>query len=219
MRTFPALLASLALLSFLSAAASPALPGPDEPKEREEAAAELFGRMEREAVEVRTISSDFIQEKHLAMFQKVVSSKGRFLFQKPDRLRWESTEPVASGFVLNGTRGRRWHQRTGRDERFDIGSEPVMKIVSEQILAWAKPDFARLRREYRIRILSEEPLTLRLDPLSAPGAGAPDHLRISFGPDRRFVRSVEIHEKDGDSTRILFVDTVVNRPIAPSLFE
>jgi outer membrane lipoprotein-sorting protein len=209
MRTFLAILAFLSGAAFLSAA-SPAFPAPGDPKPPD-ASAELFGRMEREAADVKTISSDFIQEKHLAMFRKVVTSRGRFLYQKPDRLRWESTEPVASGFVLNGTRGRRWHQRTGREERFDIGSEPVMKIVSEQILAWAKPDFARLQREYRIRV--------RLDPLSAPAAGAPDHLRISFSPDGKFVQTVEIHEKDGDSTRIRFVDTVVNRPIAPSLFE
>jgi len=208
----------LAILAFLSAFASPAFPEPGAPQPPDAAAA-LFSRMERAAGEVKTISSDFVQEKRLAIFEKVISSRGLFRFQKPDRLRWESTEPVASGFVLNGNKGRRWHQRTGKVEHFDIRREPVMKIVSDQILAWAKPDFAFLRREYRIRVLAEHPLSLRLDPLSPPAAGMPDHLRITFSPDDRYVRTVEIHEKDGDSTVIRFIGTIVNQPIDPDQFQ
>lgn len=211
MRAWPAILVLLSVL------ASPAHPGPAEPPPPDATDA-LFARMEREAAGVSTISSDFVQEKHLAMFRRVVSSKGRFHFQKPDRLRWETTEPVASGFVLTGNTGRRWHQRTGKEEHFDIRRDPVMKIVSDQILAWAKPDIAWLRKEYRIRVLAEQPLSLRLDPL-VPGAGAPDHIRIGFDADGKVVRTVEIHDKDGDSTVIRFVDTVVNRPIAPDLFR
>jgi outer membrane lipoprotein-sorting protein len=208
----------LAILALLSAFASPAFPAPREPPPQDATDA-MFARLEQAAAEVRTISSGFVQEKRLAMFKTVVSSKGRFYFQKPDRLRWETTEPVASGFVLNGNKGRRWHQRTGRDEPFDIRREPIMKIVSDQILAWAKPDIARLRKEYRIRVLAEDPLSLRLDPISAAAAGTPDHLRITISPDGRYVRTVEIREKDGDSTVIRFIDTVVNRPIAPERFE
>jgi outer membrane lipoprotein-sorting protein len=184
-----------------------------------EATDALFARMERVAAGVTTISSGFIQEKHLAVFRSVVSSKGRFYFQKPGLLRWETTEPVASGFVLNGYTGRRWHQRTGKEETFDIRRDPVMKIVAEQILAWAKPDFPWLRKEYRVRVLSEEPLSLRLDPRNGQAVGAPDHLRIVLDAEGKHVRTVEIREKDGDSTQIRFVDTLLNRPIPPSLFE
>jgi outer membrane lipoprotein-sorting protein len=183
-----------------------------------EASDALFARMERAAAEVRTISSGFLQEKRLAVFRSVVSSRGRFHFQKPLLLRWETTEPFASGFVLNGDSGRRWHERTGKEERFDVRRDPVMKAVTEQILAWAKPDFSWLRKEYRIQVLSEAPPAFRLSP-RADSAEAPDHVRITLSADGRHVRVVEIREKDGDSTVIRFVDTVLNRPIPPSLFE
>jgi len=214
MRGLPA----VAVLAVLSLLCAPAFPASAEPQGRD-VPESLYARMERAAAGVSTISSDFVMEKHLAMFRKAVTSKGRFLFRKPDLLRWETTEPVASGFVLNGNEGRRWHERTGGEERFDVRRDPVMRIVSEQILAWAKPDFAWLRKEYRIRLLSEDPLSLRLDPLSPSGAGMPDHLRITLSADERTVRTVEIHDKDGDFTVIRFVGTVLNRPIPPSLFE
>jgi len=180
--------------------------------------AALFSSLERSAGGVTTLSSDFVQEKHLSMFKTVVSSKGRFYFARPDRLRWELTAPVASGFVLNGEKGRRWHQRTGRTESFQIGQEPVMKLVSDQLFAWARADFGWLRREYRITVQGEAPALLRLEPRSAATAGFLSHLLIGFSADGRYVKSVEVHEKDGDFTRIRFVNTAVDKPLKADLF-
>ena len=180
--------------------------------------AALFSSLERTAGSVNTLSSDFVQEKHLSMFKTVMTSKGRFYFGKPDRLRWELTAPVASGFVLKGEKGRRWHERTGRSESFQISQEPVMKIVSDQLFAWARADFAWLKREYRITVLSEAPALLRLEPRSAATAGFLHHLLISFSADGRYVKSVELHEKDGDFTRIKFINTAVNKPLQADLF-
>ncbi len=180
--------------------------------------ATLFSSLEQTAGTVKTISSDFVQEKHLSMFKTVLTSRGRFYFSKPDLLRWELTAPVASGFVLKGDKGRRWHERTGRTENFQISQEPIMKLVSEQLFAWAKADFAWLRKEYRITVLNESPAALRLEPRSAVTAGFLHHLLINFSTDGRHVRSVELHEKDGDFTRIKFVNTVVNKTLQADLF-
>ena len=180
--------------------------------------AAIFTSLERTAGAVRTLSSDFVQEKHLSMFKTVLISKGRFYFSKPDLLRWELTSPVASGFVLKGDKGRRWHERTGRTENFQISQEPVMKLVSEQLFAWAKADFQWLNKEYRISVLSESPVALRLEPRSAATAGFLHHLLINFSVDGRYVRGVELHENDGDYTRIKFVNAAVNKPLKADLF-
>lgn len=179
---------------------------------------ELFASLEKTATGVRTLSADFVQEKHLSMFKTVLTSKGRFNFSKPDLLRWELTAPVASGFVLKGDKGKRWHERTGRTETFQISQEPIMKLVSEQLFAWARADFSWLKKEYRITVLDESPVTLRLEPRSAATASFLRHLLISFSADRRYVRSVELHEKDGDFTRIKFSNTAVNKPLPADIF-
>jgi outer membrane lipoprotein-sorting protein len=180
--------------------------------------AAVFASLQRSAGSVSTLSSDFVQEKHLSMFKTVVTSKGRFYFGKPDRLRWELTSPVASGFVIKGDKGRRWHERTGRTESFSINQEPVMKLVSDQLFAWARADFRWLSREYRITVLSESPASLRLEPKSAAAAGFLQYLLINFSADGRYVKSVEVHEKDGDFTRIRFANTAVNKPLQADLF-
>ena len=180
--------------------------------------AALFATLERTAGSVQTLASDFVQEKYLGMFKTVLSSKGRFYFRRPDALRWELTAPVASGFVLKGEHGRRWHERTGRTESFQISQEPIMKLVSDQLFAWARADFSWLEQEYRISVLSEAPVALRLEPRSAAVAGFLRYLLINFSADGRYVRSVELHELDGDYTRINFVNTAVNKPLPADLF-
>lgn len=176
----------------------------------------ILARLEKVAAGVNTLSSDFVQEKHLAMFEEVLTSKGRFVFAKPDRLRWELLEPVSSGFVLVGNQGRRWSDRSGRSEPFDLAREPVMKLVAEQLLSWARADFARLRKEYRLSLVSEKPVVLRLDPLAK--GGVLSHLLIGFAAAETHVEKVEIHDRDGDFTRIRFLAATVNAPVAKELF-
>lgn len=178
---------------------------------------ELLERLQQLSAGIVTLASDFTQEKYLAVFQEAMVSHGRFYYRKPDALRWELTRPVATGFVLQGERGRRWHERTGRSESFDINREPVMKIVAQQLLAWTRADFDRLRKEYRITVVAEQPVVLQLDPLF-DSAGFLDYLLIAFVPDGRHVQSVEVHEKDGDYTRIRFDNAIINQPLAEELF-
>lgn len=93
-----------------------------------------------------------------------------------------------------------------------------MKLVSEQLFAWARSDFAWLKKEYRISVLQESPVSLRLEPRSAATAGFLHHLVIGFSADGRYLNRVELHEKDGDFTRIRFSNTVVNRQLPADLF-
>ena len=93
-----------------------------------------------------------------------------------------------------------------------------MKLVSDQLFAWARADFSWLEQEYRISVLSEAPVALRLEPRSAAVAGFLHYLLINFSADGRYVRSVELHELDGDYTRINFVNTAVNKPLPADLF-
>lgn len=178
----------------------------------------VLSRLEKVASAVKTLSGDFVQEKHLSVFREVMVSKGRFFFQKPDRLRWELLTPVKSGFVITGAKGKRWNELTGRSEAFSAEKDPVMKIVAEQLFAWAGANFALVEKQYRVTVLEEKPVSLRLEPASPEMANYLEYLKIDFSPDDRHVQRVEVHEKGGDFTRIQFAHSVVNGPLAADLF-
>lgn len=178
----------------------------------------ILAELEQSAAGIESLASDFVQEKHLEMFKETLVSHGRLYFAKPDKLRWELLEPVASGFILNGDRGSRWHERAGAAAPFDIAREPGMKLIAEQLLAWARVDIVWLVQRYRMTLLSEQPVTLKLVPLQAGAEQFVDYLQISFDAEGHHVARVEVHEPGGDSTRITFSATELNQPLAPALF-
>ena len=132
---------------------------------------EVFLRLKTAAAETRNLSSDFVQEKHLAIFAEILYSKGHFFYQQPDHLRWELLTPVASGFVLRGRQGERWNSLSQEVGSFRIDSDPLMGVIAQQLLAWARVDIDWLQNRYRIELLAEQPVRLQLFPLDRGEAG------------------------------------------------
>jgi outer membrane lipoprotein-sorting protein len=54
------------------------------------------------AATVQSISSDFTQEKEMKILEEKIRSKGRFLFKKESKLRWEYTSPFSYTILING---------------------------------------------------------------------------------------------------------------------
>lgn len=178
----------------------------------------IFSRIERATSSVKTIACDFLEEKHMAMLEEVLFSKGRFYFEKPDRLRWELIEPGHAGFAVQGNWAKRWHGQKGAPSVFEIHEAPGIKAFTEQVFAWTRADFVWLEQGYNIRVVQENPVTLNLFPRSASEKDYLDHLRIVFAADLSHVNTVEIHEVDGDFTRIRFMNIVLNGPRRKDLF-
>ncbi|EAT15888.1 outer membrane lipoprotein carrier protein LolA [Desulfuromonas acetoxidans] len=179
---------------------------------------EMADEIRHSAAEVQTLSSQFVQEKFLSMFAETLTSNGRFYYQRPDQLRWELTEPVGSGFVLNGDHGERWHERVDGSEPFRLEDDPAMSLIAEQLFAWARADLRWLQEHYQIELIGVEPICLRLTPPEGQGRAFLDHLLIQFSDSAAYVTEVEIHEHDGDYTRIRFSHTDVNAPLTGTLF-
>ena len=170
--------------------------------------APLLAELKLAAAKTETLSSRFVQEKQLAIFAEKLLSQGRFVYRKPDRLRWELLNPVDSGFVLNGNSGKRWNSLSQEQESFSVASDPIMGMIAQQLLAWARVDLDWLQNRYRMELQTSAPVRLRLYPLDAGEAGFIDHLEILFADDHRHVAEVLMVEQEGDSTLLRFTDEI-----------
>lgn len=177
----------------------------------------VLERLSRAAAGVKSLESDFIQEKDLAMFATSIRSRGHLAFMRERRLRWELLEPTASGFVLNGEQGRRWHALQEEDEPFNINDAPLMAAISKQLLAWFRADFDWLQQQFRIELLEAAPARLRLRPLDE--GGPLKEIEIRFAADDRSITRVVLTEPDGDRTRMMFEQTRINPTLDPTLFR
>jgi outer membrane lipoprotein-sorting protein len=177
---------------------------------------EVLARLARNAAGIETLQGRVLQEKRLEMFKDTVTSRGRFAYHRPDRLRWELTDPVVTGFVLTGPTGRRWHGLTGKTEAFRLESDPMMRVVAVQILASVRADFSPLLKEYRISVASESPVALVLEPLT-PNPFV-ERVTVTFSKKTEYVESVTVREQGGDQTTFSFTDVEVNRPLPDGTF-
>jgi outer membrane lipoprotein-sorting protein len=181
--------------------------------------AQVLERVQSAAAGTRSLSSEFVQEKHLAIFSESLLSRGRFFYRQPDHLRWELLTPVVSGFVLRGQQGERWNSLSQDTSSFLIDRDPIMGIIAQQLLAWAKVDIVWLKNHYRIQLLSKQPVRLQLFPLDQGEAGFVEQLQILFATDSSHVERVEMHEAGGDKTLLHFTDIQINRPLPADAFQ
>lgn len=177
----------------------------------------VLQKLRAQATAVESISSEFSQENQLSVFEETIISKGRFLFRKPDKLRWEYLSPITEGFALQGNQGVRWTETTRTS--FSLRSDPLMNVVARQLLAWATFDLAWLSAEYDITMEADSPVLLKLVPKGSDTAHVLKHLLIEFSSSANTVQRVELHDQSGDLTRILFKNPQVNTPLDDGMFR
>jgi outer membrane lipoprotein-sorting protein len=210
----------LFLVFFLLICCAPSDPAAEiKPEQKaKENKSKIFTLIAAGASAVQTLSSDFSQEKHLSMLKEPLISIGKFAYEKPDRLYWEIVKPSPMGFVVQGDKAKRWSGDPRVTETLEIDQDPMIRAIVEQVFAWTRADFTRLEKRYRITVREESPYLLTLIPLSFQEKKFLVYITIAFSEDWTHVRSVELHEKDGDFTRIRFLNTLLNSSLPQDLF-
>ena len=143
------------------------------------------------------------------------SSTSFSITNSPDRV----DIATGDGFVLDGGSGARWTGESDARQTFSLRDDPAMRLVARQLLAWTTFDLPWLLREYEMKLESRTPTVLSLTPRQSGTAAVLESLIIEFSPESDTVRRLELHEPDGDFTRIIFANTTVNGPVDPALFR
>lgn len=175
----------------------------------------FLARIQHNSDQVRRFSTTFVQEKHLALFSAPVIFHGKLTVVRPDRLRWEFTDPVPSVLVFRGDAGLRCSDQAP-PEKFSLGTDPVMRAVAEQLWLWLGGDYAKLQELYLLE--QKGAATLRISPKQKSIAEYIAAVTISFDSELRQPESVAIEEPGGDYTLIIFQSYQINGEIGERLF-
>ncbi len=165
--------------------------------------------------QVHSFSSEFVQERRLALFSEPVIFHGSLNVVRPDRLRWEFTSPIPSVLIFNGDQGMRCNDKAAPVD-FNLGSDPVMRTVAEQLWLWLGGDYSRLEDHY---LLEKEGTSLRITPKDEAVGEYIGAVTIAFNSISKQPEKVEIVEPEGDSTLISFHSYVLNGDTPDALFN
>lgn len=164
---------------------------------------------------VGSLRCNFIQTKTLSLFNNPIVFEGELAIIRPDKLRWEFTSPVPSVLIFNGDNGIRCTDRNEKDT-FSLQSDPLMRVVSEQLWTWLDGNYSQLEKNYHVTLA--EPYTLSITPLDRSAGEIIQSVTIVFGAEDKQPQIVTIEESGGDKTVIEFADYKLNPSFTPLTF-
>jgi outer membrane lipoprotein-sorting protein len=101
--------------------------------------------LQRSTAALQSIQSDFSQTKHLSLLSDKINSKGKFYYQKEDRVRIEYTTPFQYLVVMNG--GQVMVKDEQKTSRINTRNSKTMQSVNRIMLdcmrgtVFGNPDF------------------------------------------------------------------------------
>ncbi|MBS1771990.1 MAG: outer membrane lipoprotein carrier protein LolA [Bacteroidetes bacterium] len=166
---------------------------------------------------VQTIASDFIQTKNLALLSEKVKSKGKFYFQKQDKVRIEYTSPFSYLLVMNGNQVMvKDEQKTSKiNTKNSKAMQSVNRIMIDcmQGTVFQNPDFSVTAYESANGYL--------LSMLPSNDAMRKMFKQIDIYMDKKSldVDRLTMTETGGDFTDMDFTGTQHNTALNESLFK
>ena len=168
----------------------------------------------------RTVFTKFVQERHLSLFNEPLRSEGYLCFQKPGRIRWETTVPYKSILVSDGASVAQFEWTDEHWKKLELGLGDALQNVMSQIAGVMDGRYASDRGAYAATLTNGvDSLVITLVPRNEAMRKMMAAIEIHLAPDLQSTRRVVLHETNGDYTDIEFTDQVVNFEPPPKTFD
>lgn len=182
--------------------------------------AELLYRIGEKISGFKSLKTDFVQEKELAIFKNKIILKGRIYLQKPDRLAWHVDKPIKYSVVITDKSIRQWDEDTNQVQEIALSKNPILKNVLNQLTVWFSGNYSALLEDNNAHVLQMHPLIIEFTPKETNiGKKVIKNITITFREDEKYLKQIKIQEINRDVTTIIFINTILNAPVDKSSFE
>jgi outer membrane lipoprotein-sorting protein len=165
----------------------------------------------------QTIEANFIQEKNLSVLSEKIITKGRFLFKKEKKLRWEYTEPFHYLIVLNN--GTMFIQDEEKKNKIDIRNNKMLAEINYIIIGCVQGNVFNDEKKFLPSFFENSgSFLVKLKPMESNLKEYLSEIRIFFDKNDLLVTRLEMLEPAGDYTRIDFSGEKINSSISDEKF-
>lgn len=165
-----------------------------------------------------SLDAGFVQDKISELLLEPVTSKGRFRFKAPDRVRWDYDSPDQMIVVFAGETLTTFRPDDGVAERITV---PKKHRRFVRVLAGTQP-LDELKAQFSMTLSDQgapNALVLTLKPIHRTLKRKLAQVRLEIDRALLLPVVVEYREADGDSTRYEFVDLKANAEVPDEIFE
>jgi outer membrane lipoprotein carrier protein len=162
------------------------------------------------------LKADFRMTRTLRVLKDSVQSSGRLVLGGAGLLRWETLSPARSVLIVNGKKGWLHYPDLKVTKGFDVSSDPVMKVLSEHLLALTTGNFEAVSSMYDVQAV--DATIKELVPKSGEIEKLFEKMRVKASTIG-VISEVVLVSKSGDTTTIVFSNVETNPKLSEGLFE
>ena len=175
-------------------------------------AGELLDKISANMGRIRSIKSDFRQEKTLKSFGFPLVITGVMCADHANNLfAWHVKSPMVYSCIISADKLTQWDSDTGKTVEVSVSRNPALKLLSETLSTLFAGNFPKLLTSFEV---TKEANPLELVPRSgSAAAGFISGIAFKFTDDLSQIKEITMNEKSGDVTRISFSNSRLNAPI------
>lgn len=162
-----------------------------------------------------TITSNFVQYKHLDFLSDDIESKGKLAFKAPDRVKWEYIEPFSYAIIFKNK--TLYINDDGNKSNMDVGGNKIFTQLNQLITASIRGDLFE-DDQFDIAYFKQDGNSLvHFMPKDAQFAGFIKAFHMTFNPAGEVIE-VKMIEPSDDYTQIVFSGRKTNQPLSDADF-
>lgn len=166
---------------------------------------------------IKTLSSDFVQYKHLDFLSKDIETSGRMIFKEPNLILWEYKKPYNYSIIFKN--GKILINNEGEKSAMDASSSTIFGKINKLIIGSVSGNMFN-DKEFSITYFKTKTNNVaRFVPKDASLKKYIKQIELTFDKDDATVIQVKLLESSDDFTRIVLKNKTLNAKIQESLFN
>lgn len=166
---------------------------------------------------IKTLTTDFVQYKHLDFLSKDIETSGKMVFKEPNSLLWQYKKPYSYSIVFKN--GKILINDEGKKSAVDIGNSKLFGKINKLIVGSVSGDLfddAAFSISY---FKNKEQNITKFIPKDAALKKYIKQIELTFDKEEATVIQVKLLESSADYTRIVLKNKVINAKVDEASFS
>ena len=168
------------------------------------------------AEKITTITTDFVQYKHMDFLSKDIETSGKMFFKEPNSLKWQYKKPYNYSIIFKN--GKILIDDEGKKSSHNIGNSKIFGKINKLIVGSVSGNMFD-DKEFTISFFKTKTNNMtRLIPKDAALKKYIKQIELTFDNSDFTVVQVKLIESSDDYTRIVLKNKTLNAKIDDSIF-
>lgn len=165
---------------------------------------------------IKTLSTDFVQYKHMDFLAKDIETSGKMFFKDPGLLSWQYKKPYNYTIVFKN--GKILINDEGKKSSVDVGNSKVFGKINKLIIGSVSGDMFDDKEFVISYFKTRENNVTKFIPKDKTLLKYIKQIELTFSKDDATVVQVKLLESAEDYTRIVMKNKTINAKIDDSFF-